>query len=130
ITVTGVNHAPTALALSNNIVDHSDGAGATVGTLSTTDPDAGDTHSYSFVIGEGSTDNGKFSIQGNALIVADPSAISDGRYSVRVKSTDASGASTEQIFEITVNDDVPPAAPVILNVAGRGDGSITNDARP
>src|SRR5204863_177261 len=45
INVTNVNEAPTAVSLSANTVAEN-AAGATIGTLSTTDPDAGDTFTY------------------------------------------------------------------------------------
>ena len=43
------------------------GANATVGTLSTTDPDAANTFTYTLVTGPGSTGNGSFNISGNTL---------------------------------------------------------------
>src|SRR5439155_9733233 len=52
------NQAPTDIALSNSSVDENQPSGTTVGTLSTTDPDFGDTHTYSLVSGTGDTDNG------------------------------------------------------------------------
>ena len=45
INVTNVNEVATDIALSNaNVAENA--AGAVIGTLSTTDPDAGDSHSY------------------------------------------------------------------------------------
>jgi hypothetical protein len=52
-----VNDNPTAAALSNSSIVENAGANAVVGTLSTTDPDAGDTFTYTLVSGTGSTDN-------------------------------------------------------------------------
>ena len=46
ITVTNGNEAPTAIALDGSTVAEN-AAGAVIGTLSTTDPDAGDTFTYS-----------------------------------------------------------------------------------
>ena len=70
ITVTNVNEAPTAIGLSNNTVAENQPAGTTVGTLSTTDPDDGNTFTYSLVAGTGSTDNGSFTISGSTLQTA------------------------------------------------------------
>ncbi len=36
-----------------------------------TDADAGDTHSYSIVAGDGDTDNASFAISGNTLVIAE-----------------------------------------------------------
>src|SRR5205085_1602892 len=67
ITVTDVNEAPTDIGLSSSSVDENQPAGATVGTLSSTDPDPADTHTYSLVTGTGSTDNASFSIAAGTL---------------------------------------------------------------
>src|SRR5690606_33246806 len=49
------NAAPTDIALSNSSVNQSGGANATVGTLSTTDADGSDAHTYTLVSGTGDT---------------------------------------------------------------------------
>ena len=56
------NLAPTALALNPSSVAENAGANATVGTFTTTDPNAGNTFTYTLVTGTGSTDNGSFNI--------------------------------------------------------------------
>ena len=65
-----VNRAPTNVALSNSNVDENQPSGTKVGDLSTTDPDAGDTHSYSLVSGAGDANNGSFQISGGELRTA------------------------------------------------------------
>ena len=104
ITVTDVNEAPTALALSNTSVANNAPVNTVVGTLTSTDPDAGDTHAYSLVSGNGDTDNTAFTIVGDELrmaVVTDQTT--KPSYSIRVHSTDADGLFTEDIFTITVN---------------------------
>lgn len=103
ITVTGVNEAPTAIALSNTTLAENSPIGTAVGNFSTTDPDVGDTHTYALVTGAGSTDNGSFQIVGNTLqTVALLDAELQETFSIRVRSTDAGGLSTEQTFVITL----------------------------
>ncbi len=70
INVTNVNEQPTDISLSNNSVAENQPTGTAVGTLSTTDPDTGNTFTYSLVSGTGSTDNGSFTISGNTLQTA------------------------------------------------------------
>uniref|UniRef100_UPI003A96AD04 beta strand repeat-containing protein n=1 Tax=Pseudidiomarina aestuarii TaxID=624146 RepID=UPI003A96AD04 len=106
VTVLAVNDAPTDLALSNATVNQSGGANAVVGTLSTTDSDDVN-HTYTLVSGTGSTDNASFNISGTSLRANDASAISNGSYSVRVRTTDAGGLNYEEAFSITVVDDIP-----------------------
>jgi hypothetical protein len=57
LTVTSVNQTPTDIALSATTIAENNAANATVGTLSTTDVDAGDTFTYTLVSGTGDTDN-------------------------------------------------------------------------
>ena len=59
-----INSAPTDIALSPSSVAENQPSGTTVGTLSTTDPDAGNTFTYTLVSGTGSTDNASFTIVG------------------------------------------------------------------
>ena len=104
------NSAPTDLALSSMSVAENQPAGTTVGTFSTTDPDVGETFTYSLVGGTGSTDNGSFTIVGNALKT---SAAFDyeakNSYSIRVRSTDSGSLFTEKALTISVtNVNEPP----------------------
>jgi VCBS repeat-containing protein len=105
ITVTDANEAPTDIALSNDSVDEGEPAGTTVGTLSTTDQDAGDSHAYTLVSGTGDADNASFQISGAALqtaVVLDYNV--QQTYSVRVRTTDAGGLFFEESFTINLND--------------------------
>jgi VCBS repeat-containing protein len=105
ITINNVNEAPAEIALSNNLINENVGANTTVGTLSSTDPDAGNTFTYSLVSGAGSTDNGAFNIDGSNLrITNSPNFESKSSYSARVCTTDQDGLWYEKIFTITIND--------------------------
>jgi methionine-rich copper-binding protein CopC len=99
------NQAPTDINLSNSSVDENQPSGTTVGTLSTTDPDAGDTFTYSLVSGTGDTDNGSFTITGDTLKT---NAVFDfetkSSYSIRVQSTDSGSLTFEKVFTISVNN--------------------------
>ena len=105
ITVNDANDAPTDVALSSSSVDENQPVGTTVGTLTTTDPDSGDTFTYTLVAGAGDTDNASFGIVGGQLVTA---AVFDfetqSSYSVRVRTTDGGGLFFEKAFVITVND--------------------------
>jgi putative intracellular protease/amidase len=100
-----VNEAPTAIDLSSAAAAENMPAGTAVGQLSATDPDEGDTVTYTLVEGAGSEDNGAFTIVGGELRTAaefDYEARSD--YSVRVRATDVGGLFTERAFAIAVTD--------------------------
>ncbi|WP_442506615.1 hypothetical protein SH528x_005469 [Novipirellula sp. SH528] len=105
IAVTDVNENPTDLALSPSSIAENAGASALVGTLTTTDPDAANTFTYSLVAGTGSTDNAAFTISGNTL-TANSSFNFEAKnsYSVRVRTTDQGGLSFEKAFTIDITD--------------------------
>jgi gliding motility-associated-like protein len=105
ISVTDINEAPTALALSNASVLENAASGTTVGTLAGTDADAGDTHTYTLVSGTGSTDNASFTITGTTLSTAAVFNFeAKNSYAVRVRVTDAGGLTFERAFTISVTD--------------------------
>jgi hypothetical protein len=111
VTVTDVNEAPTDIALAPSTVAENQPSGTTVGTLSSTDPDAGATFTYTLVSGTGSTDNASFTISGNQLrTAASFDYETKSSYSVRVRSTDNGGLTYEEALTVTVSDVVgePP----------------------
>jgi len=67
IEIGDVNEAPLSIALSSSTAAENQAVNATVGTLSSTDADAGNLFSYSLISGTGSDDNASFTIVGNEL---------------------------------------------------------------
>jgi type VI protein secretion system component Hcp len=111
VTITGLHpdvgdREPTDIALSSTSVAENQPAGTVVGTLSTTDPDAGDTFTYTLVGGPGDTDNASFTIGAGGTLMTAESFNYEARsaYSIRVRSTDAGGKFTERAFLIHVTD--------------------------
>jgi gliding motility-associated-like protein len=103
ITVINVNDAPIDLALSTTPINENNAANAVIGALTSTDQDAGDTHTYALVSGTGSTDNALFSIDGANLRTGGVFDFeTKSSYSVRVRTTDAGGLSFEQAITVTV----------------------------
>jgi immune inhibitor A len=104
---------PTNLSISGGSVEENQPSGTVVGTLSTTDPNSGDTFTYSFAGGSGGADNGSFAIDGNKLKTA---AAFDyeakNSYSIRVRGRDQGGLWYEKAFTIAVTpvNDAPIAA--------------------
>ncbi|WP_353737102.1 S8 family serine peptidase, partial [Microcystis sp. M40BS1] len=100
-----VNVGPTDLALSATTVNENVPVNTVIGTFSTTDPDTGNTFTYSLIAGTGDTDNSAFSIVGNQLQINNsPDFETKNSYSIRVKTTDQGGLSFEKTLTITVND--------------------------
>ena len=101
ISVNNVNEAPANLSLSNSSLTLPTTAGFVVGTLSSTDPDAGGSVSY-FMAENG---GGKFTVVGNQVRVTDSSLFTNDpkpSYLVHVYAQDQGGAMTDKWFTITI----------------------------
>ncbi|WP_234572360.1 DUF4347 domain-containing protein [Rhodohalobacter sp. 614A] len=113
------NNGPTDISLSSSSINQSfTGAGAVVGSLSTTDADGSDTHTYSLV-SNGASDSGTCSTGGdadNASFQVDnvnddfetAGSLAAGTYNVCIETDDGT-SSYQESFGITVNDNVPPS---------------------
>ena len=109
MTVTDVNETPSAIALSNSTVSENTdtSSGYSVGSLTTTDQDAGDSTTYSIV---GGADAAVFSIGGAG---SDELILTDGvldfetqsSYEVIVRTTDSGGLTRDETFIIGVGDE-------------------------
>ncbi|QNP30989.1 cadherin domain-containing protein [Cylindrospermopsis curvispora] len=110
INVTNINEAPTDLTLSATTIAENQAIGTVVGNLSTTDPDAGNTFTYSLVTGTGSIDNSSFTIdRGQLKTAAAFDFETKNSYSIRVRSTDQGGQFFEKQLTINVtNENEPP----------------------
>jgi hypothetical protein len=118
ITITDVveNEPPTDIQLSNSIVAENQPSGTNVGTLTTTDPDAGDTHTYSLVTGAGDGDNAKFQISGSILQTAQQLDFeADSSLSVRIRTNDGHGGTFEKQFTIVVTNANDPPSEIALS---------------
>ena len=114
--VSDYNEAPTDITLSTTALNQSSGVNAIVCTLSASDPDSNDSHSFSLTPGDGDTDNGLFSVVGNTLQANDAGALAAGSYQVRLEADDGNRGKFEKAFTITVTDDLPPSLPHDVDV--------------
>ncbi len=108
ITINDVNETPTDISLSNTSIAENRPINTVVGTFSTTDPDTGDTHTYTLFSVTGCADAGQFNINGNQLqtdAVFDYQA--DNSYCIWVRTTDGGDLFTEEQFTITVTNVFP-----------------------
>ena len=107
-----LNYSSMELELSETTVPEDAPLGSVVGTLTTTDrnPTDGDQFVYALVAGEGSDDNNAFQIVGDRLLLATTLDYeTKPSYSIRISTTDQSGAKLEKIFVIEVTNQ--PALP-------------------
>lgn len=118
-----VNQAPTGLILSKDTIAENSGNNFLIGTLSTLDPDVGDSHNYSLVTGQGDTDNSAFTIVGNELRIKNSADFeTKSSYSIRLRTTDVGGLSYEQTFTVKISNvneapqiTLPPKQSVVEN---------------
>jgi ELWxxDGT repeat protein len=115
------NLAPSDITLSASPIAENLASGTAVGILSTTDPDAGDTFTYTLVSGTGATDNASFTIGGtggNSLLTAASFDFeTQSSYSIRVRTTDLEGRTFEKQFTITVSNVNEPPANLTLSAS-------------
>jgi hypothetical protein len=111
------DNPPTDILLSSSAVEEGMPAGTVVGTLSSNDPDPGDTHTFSLVAGVGDDNNASFFISGNEL-QTDEIMMSEAapQRSIRVQSMDSTGLTLEE--SLTIN---------IINVSDDFDGDTLLD---
>ncbi len=127
VTVTNDNEAPTAItptafALNENL--HTTG-GLNLGVLSPTDPDAGDTFTYTI---QGGADAAAFSIGGaggNELMLTAGVLNFEGQpaYTVVIRVTDAGGKSHDETITVTVTD--RNEAPAITSNGGGATAGVS-----
>ena len=105
VTVTAVNERPTDLSLSANTVAEHAANGTVVGTVTGSDPDAGDTKSYSLT----NTAGGRFAINRTtgALTVANSTLLNyeaATSHAVTVRVTDRGGLTYDETFTINLTN--------------------------
>ena len=114
ITVNDVieNTAPADVTLSNNTVNENQPDNTVVGTLSATDPDAGEAFNYSLTCASPGVDDALFNIQGANLQTSAPFDFeARSSYSICIRVTDQGGLTFDKNFVIAVNDLVENTAP-------------------
>ena len=102
---------PTDIALSNSDLAPDSAAGTVVGTLTTSDPNGDNNHSYSFVDTGNFPDNNLFTIANGVELRADSALGSFGAsYSIRLRTTDADTLTYEETLTLSVEAAMAPTA--------------------
>lgn len=127
-----LNLEPTDILLSSNSVKEGLDINTVVGTLSTTDGNATDSHTYSLVSGTGDVDNARFNISGNELRTSEIFTYTGQTYQIRIQTEDAQGATYQEIFFIGVDQNLNNA-PTITSATfdideNPSNGDIVSDA--
>ncbi len=105
ISIIDKNDAPTNILLDNTSINENMASRTVIGKLTSTDEDATNIFSYSFVSGPGSTDNSFFNINGNELRTNTRFDFeAKSAYSIRLQVNDGKGGSFEKQLNISVID--------------------------
>ncbi len=105
LSVNNLNETPSNISLSSSSFNENIESSSTVATLSASDPDSSDTHSYALVIGSGDNDNSSFIIDGSSLkIKASPDYETKSSYNLRILTIDSGGETYAKAFTLSVND--------------------------
>ncbi|MEB3279248.1 MAG: DUF4347 domain-containing protein, partial [Lyngbya sp.] len=105
INVDNVNEIPTDITLDNNSLDENQAIGTVVGTLTSTDEDTNENHTYSLVAGVGDTDNALFEVvNGELRTKASFDFETKSSYSVRIQTSDKNGETFQKPFTINVGN--------------------------
>jgi Ca2+-binding RTX toxin-like protein len=102
-TVQAANEAPTSITLDGSSVVENAADGTLIGILSATDPDSGDTATFSLVDDAG----GRFAVDGDQLVVANGELLdfeAATSHDVIVRVTDNDGLTLDATFTITLED--------------------------
>ncbi len=97
------NSAPTNITLAGNSVPEFRSNGTVVGTLSTADPDSGDTATYTLLDNAG----GRFAVVGNQIQVANGLLLDfeqASSHTIQVRVTDSGGSTLDKTLAISVSD--------------------------
>ena len=113
ININDVNDSPTLITRATTAdIPENQPNGTAVTALTTSDEDAGDTFTYTLVAGTGDVDNDLFQIPGSVLQIKDTlnfERAGGPTFAYRLQTRDASNATYEEAFTVTVTDvDDPP----------------------
>ncbi len=112
---------PTDIQIDYTSVAENQPIGTIVGTLTTTDPDAGDTHTYSFC---GGADDTSFQISGSDL---QTNAVFDfetkNSYNICIRTDDGHGGTFDKVFTITATNVIETLTATFHSV-GTNDGWV------
>lgn len=107
ITIADVNESPTDITLDNPVILENSEIGTVGGILNTIDPDVGNVHTYTLIVGNGTNDmdNARFTIDGNQLkLAAVPDFETQPLFTIYINVNDGAN-DFQKSFEIAVSDE-------------------------
>ncbi|WP_197496149.1 IPT/TIG domain-containing protein, partial [Maribacter hydrothermalis] len=102
-----ISNPPTAINSTPSSIEENNEVNDVVGSLTATDADVSDSHTFQLIAGAGDTDNASFSISGANLVASEIFDFeTKSTYSIRILTTDEDGNTYEGTLTITITDEV------------------------
>jgi hypothetical protein len=112
--ITTENYLPKDITVSDDQIEENQIPGVLIGTLSTSDEDVDDTHTYTLL--EGIVDNSNFTLSGDQLYASVALDFeTQEQYGVTISVSDSKGASFQKEVVITVIDSNDAPSDIILD---------------
>ena len=103
--------APTDIVLSNTDLAPDSPSGTLVGTLTTSDPNGDNAHTYSFIDGGSFPNNALFTIaNGNQLRTASNLGSFGTNYTIRLRTTDGDNLTYDETFSLSIEAAMAPTS--------------------
>lgn len=125
IVVRDINDVPTNISLSADSIQELSPVNTAIGNLSSTDEDAGATHTYSLVAGTDDTDNNLFVVSGNQLLAKISYTYKGQTYSLRLRTTDNGGLFFEKVFRVKIYNRNETPLDIILDSMAIAEDNLT-----
>ncbi len=113
----GNNNPPTEIQLNNNTIAENSNNGTVVGSLTTTDSDNSDTHTYTLL----NDSDGRFVVEGNRILVGNGSLLdfeNNTSHTITVRTTDSGEPAESFEQQLTINVTDVDETPVDNNTVG------------
>ncbi|MBU2902023.1 IPT/TIG domain-containing protein, partial [Maribacter dokdonensis] len=102
-----ISNPPTAVNCNPSSIEENNLINDIIGSLTATDADVSDAHSFQLIAGVGDTDNASFSISGANLLASEIFDFETrSSYSIRILTTDEDGNTYEGNLTITITDEI------------------------
>jgi len=116
IYATDKNDLPTSLDINKKSFFESETIGTVIGNLISSDPDQDDTQQYLLIAGDNDTDNGRFLVSGDELLLnTQVDFETKAFYNIRLAVIDGQGGTLEKAFILEVKDSNDPPSKIEIN---------------
>ncbi len=122
-----ISFAPSDITLSVNTIEENQPTNTLVGTITASDRNTADTHTFELASGSGDTDNSLFSITDNKLLATPLNFEEKETYSIRIKANDNDGNTFEKALEVIVLNVNDAPSDIVLGINTYAENNTIGD---